>query len=413
MLKLAELVLNLFSSEKFYYFLLRFDTSIGIASESIRLALVKSKIEKMKVTFLRCKVPCGHLIFSSKYPSEIYSSIDSENIRKEFVCVELFLSYYYGIKFLIFSVLLSIVKMKKVLYAQYLYGHENIYFPAVFPRGTYEYGAWARVARSVRAFPSVQLSGNGALLFRRNMVELGIENGWYVCLHIRSSHFYNDNAYYRNGSIENYYRAIDLIINSGGIVVRLGDAVDGFITKPRRNLVDYPNTRYKSEFMDLHLIQNCKFYFGTQSGMIDMALLFKKPVLSVNSIHFSISGAGKYDTTIYKRVYDKSSKRFLSFSEMMSLFGYFSTVSFDEFSSRYEWIENSSQEIYDAAVEIISKIESLGGKSTAMQMAAQRKLKKNTLKRNAISDTNTLPLVLAQAVFSRVIIGRKYLEDLS
>ena len=34
--------------------------------------------------------------------------------------------------------------------------------------------------------------------------------------------------------------------------------------------------------MDLFLIKNCSFYIGTQSGPMDTAYLFNKPVLMTN-----------------------------------------------------------------------------------------------------------------------------------
>ena len=34
--------------------------------------------------------------------------------------------------------------------------------------------------------------------------------------------------------------------------------------------------------MDLYLIKNCSFYIGTQSGPMDTAYLFNKPVLMTN-----------------------------------------------------------------------------------------------------------------------------------
>ncbi|MBK9350983.1 MAG: TIGR04372 family glycosyltransferase [Sulfuritalea sp.] len=187
--------------------------------------------------------------------------------------------------------------------------------------------------------------------------ELGVGGRWYVCLHIRTSAFYNDNAWYRNSSIDNYYQAIDYIIAQGGVVVRMGEAVDGYISKPRTGLIDYPATRHKSELMDLYLIQNCKFYLGTQSGIIDTALLLKKPVLSVNSLHFAIPGTGTHNLTIYKKIFDRRRGVFLSFDEAMARFGQIISSTFDVFSRDFEWIENSSDEIVDAVKEIMASLE--------------------------------------------------------
>ena len=76
-------------------------------------------------------------------------------------------------------------------------------------------------------------------------------------------------------------------INSiGGKVIRLGDPVDMSINDI---CIDYPNSKYKSELMDLYLIKNCKLYIGTNSGILDCAFLLGTPVLGVNFSDFCLT----------------------------------------------------------------------------------------------------------------------------
>lgn len=97
---------------------------------------------------------------------------------------------------------------------------------------------------------------------QENLRQLGVGEGqWYVCLHIRTS-FYHSSYMdeHRNSSVENYLEAINYIHSLGGVVIRLGDPVflgyeDAYI--------DYPNTSFKSELMDLFLIKIVDF-FGEQ-----------------------------------------------------------------------------------------------------------------------------------------------------
>ena len=62
--------------------------------------------------------------------------------------------------------------------------------------------------------------------------------------------------------------------------------------------------------MDLYLIKKCEFYIGTQSGPMDAAYLFNKPVLStnMNDLFSSIYPRKKIDRGIFKKIYNKKKK---------------------------------------------------------------------------------------------------------
>lgn len=409
MITIIQFLFNIFRKKKFYYVLLRHDTSIGIGSETIRLSLIKAEVENKRITLVRYKIPFGKWIFTSFYPSSIYDSIRSNMIRNEYKFIYNFIAYYYGTKVLLLSVFFSLLYRKKYLYKQYLYGHEDLYFPYDHSKKDdnkfIAVSKLKRICKSVQNFPNVYLRDNINKECKNALKALNIkENQWYVCLHIRSSFFYNDVANYRNASIDNYYKAIDYIINSGGIVVRLGDARDNFITHPRQGLIDYPNTNVKSEHMDLYLIENCKFYIGTQSGIIDTALLFKKPTLSVNSIHFAIPSSGKYDITIYKKIYNKSTNKILTYDECMKYYHQILTYSFDEFSLNYTWVENSDDEILIATKEMVNNIRD------QFYVTDTQKKVQRALKRNSISYGFRNDYLHYQILFSKVLIGKDYAE---
>ena len=115
---------------------------------------------------------------------------------------------------------------------------------------------------------------------------LGIKKyPWFVCLHVREEGFrknINCTSSNRNASIKNYYKAINLIIKNGGCVVRIGDTTMTKL-KPIDGLIDYANSKFNSELLDIYLVQHCKFYIGTSSGPLDLAALFQKDIICTNS----------------------------------------------------------------------------------------------------------------------------------
>jgi putative glycosyltransferase (TIGR04372 family) len=85
------------------------------------------------------------------------------------------------------------------------------------------------------------------------------------------------------------------------------------------NVIDYPFTKCKSDFMDLCLIQNCLFYIGTHSGPLDIAMLISKNTLLINSYSWSFdSRVGIRARGILKHVYSKRDKRYLSIKELLT-----------------------------------------------------------------------------------------------
>ena len=164
------------------------------------------------------------------------------------------------------------------------------------------------------------ISLNGNVCDGYEHEKIGIpKNSWFVCLHVRESGFRSDKGRrdYRNSNILNYIPAINEITSRGGWVVRLGD--NTMTPLPTmENVIDYPFTKYKSDFIDLCLIQNCLFYIGCQSGPYDTARLFSKNVLLVNTYNWSTDPVHPKDRAIIKHVYSKRDGRYLSIKELVT-----------------------------------------------------------------------------------------------
>ena len=177
------------------------------------------------------------------------------------------------------------------------------------------------------------------------------KNDWYVCLHVRESGFRNDKGRreYRNSDINNYIPAIKEIVSRGGWVVRMGD--DTMKPLPKlKNVIDYPFTKFKSEILDLCLIKHCYFYIGCQSGIYDVAKLFKKPTLLINMINWTFGGPLYYkDRAILKHIYCKKYKKYLSLKELFT--GGWETQNIHGIVEDYDYLENSEEEILNAVIE--------------------------------------------------------------
>jgi putative glycosyltransferase (TIGR04372 family) len=172
----------------------------------------------------------------------------------------------------------------------------------------------------------------------------------YVCLHVREPGFHGDYSRrtYRNADIDTCNLAITFLIENNIAVIRMGDALMKPLSIKHPLIIDYAISKYKSEEMDLALIKNCVFYIGMQAGIWDTALLFQKPVLTINQYEWFAGYPLKViDRCIFKKI--KINGKVLSNIERMKLpFHY--TNNMVDFSDGIEIIDNNENEIL-AAVE--------------------------------------------------------------
>lgn len=354
-------------------------TTIGVASELLRLALARSVLLAESILLIRVALP--RLKSRDVYPSVIYRVVEASRLvhGRGWKCL-----YARIAAFIAQSV--QTIRLRFTLSLQSVpfvpNGQEGIYLdsPDLFRRALGQgsrFGLLRRIARAVRGFGPVTLNKEAMRRCTIDLAAMGIgSDDWFVCLHVRTSAFHKDHADYRNGRFDHCSLAIDHIIGLGGKVVRMGDTGAGIVTCPRPGLIDYPNTRWKSELMDLYLIKRCRFYIGTQSGILDTSYLLQTPTLSVNAVHFDMRSPNPRDRVLYKHIRRKGESRPLSIAEALD--SYHDILATDWYR-RYEFLENSGEEILAAVQEFISVIDG-ERRATSRQVRARRKLIRERLK---------------------------------
>lgn len=154
---------------------------------------------------------------------------------------------------------------------------------------------------------------------RQCLREMGVPEGaWFVVLHVRSPGFHREGSYpqqaHRNADIKSYSPAIDEIIERGGWVIRLGDPSMEPLP-PRHGLIDYAHSRFKSDWMDVFLIANSRFFLGVASGLCSVPCTFGVPSLMTNWISNHLPVYGRRDLFIPKLCWSDRERRFLTFDE--------------------------------------------------------------------------------------------------
>lgn len=87
---------------------------------------------------------------------------------------------------------------------------------------------------------------------------------------------------YRDCNIENYKEACEYLVNKGYKVFRMGKLVNKKMSFSNKNIIDYPFSEIKSDFMDVYLAYKCIFCISTGLGYDALPAIFRKPIVYTN-----------------------------------------------------------------------------------------------------------------------------------
>ncbi|MEM7188337.1 MAG: TIGR04372 family glycosyltransferase, partial [Pseudomonadota bacterium] len=167
--------------------------------------------------------------------------------------------------------------------------------------------------------PAIELPEEIDAKGKSRLREMGVPDGeWFVCVHVREPGYSpRDDAdhNHRNADIGTFDAAIRAITEKGGWVIRVGDpSMTPHQAMPR--VVDYAISPLKTDWMDLWLCANNRFFVGTTSGLAMVAAMFGKASALANMIPLGASyGSAPGDISIPKTLNDANGRP-LSFSEV-------------------------------------------------------------------------------------------------
>ncbi len=197
---------------------------------------------------------------------------------------------------------------------------------------------------------------------------INLDKNWYVCIYARDSNylktkfgFQQDWSYhdYRNADIDTYKLAIDYIVSLGGFVIRVGQHVNKALNYEHTQVIDYSLTQ-RTDFMDIFLIANCRFFLGSPAGIGDVSTIFNRPQLCVNAAPPTRPPMGKGSMFIPKKLREIKSKQFVKYKDFFEAsknnirLEYFGQA---VISKGWEYVDNSAQEILDATIEMIQQLD--------------------------------------------------------
>ena len=154
------------------------------------------------------------------------------------------------------------------------------------------------------------------------MRHVGIEPGEpYICLIVREAAWAppttgpSSSGTLRSRSFEDFLLAAEALADLGVAVIKLGAA--GTFQTAGTKIIDYANSKDKSELLDVYLPAHAKCVVSTMSGPDAVALVGRVPVLYVDIAQYSLCFAGtRLVTWVPARLFSQNLGRAMSLSEV-------------------------------------------------------------------------------------------------
>ena len=223
--------------------------------------------------------------------------------------------------------------------------------------GAKTYRRWEQEGHGPLLALSSEITSRG----RRTLEAWGIPgDAWFVALHVReagSRKYHADLHRVLNADVSTYKDAIEEITRRGGWVIRMGDPT---MTKlpEMANVFDYCHSSDRSEWMDIFLCASARFYVGTSSGPAYVPTDFGVPCVHTN---WWPPGQRPWDSRIifipklYRKIANGTN---LTLSQSLrEPFGYCNSIAYLSKTQGVEVIDNTREEIHDAVVEMLNRLE--------------------------------------------------------
>lgn len=200
---------------------------------------------------------------------------------------------------------------------------------------TREYDVFERCTSVVSLTPEEVDRG-----YREIKKKFGIErDDWWVCFHSRDGHYLNsvsnaDFSYhrFRDFDINDMLEAMEMVASKGGYAIRFGSSPEKILATANSKIIDY-SFRGRTDFLDIFLCSEARFFIGSTSGPFHLPKLFDTPYAICNLIGYGHLTPSPKTLFITKKIVGPTGQT-LSFADCSNL------GMFDEIKSRLFYHQN-------------------------------------------------------------------------
>ena len=212
-------------------------------------------------------------------------------------------------------------------------------------------------------------------ILSKNNIE--IDKIKFVCLFNRDNAYLNSfkhkkNLYYRshqNYNIKKFNLMADELSKKDIYTFRMGSKVEGTFGGQNAKIIDYANSNFRSELMDIFLAINCMFGIVCGTGSSGIAQLYKKPFLDLNGNIYQLHTADKNNILLSKHYFSEEKKRNLNLRELMQLDHLTNQLELN--NTNIQIVDCKDEEIKDACLELLDRLQG-NWKDTAEDINLQK-----------------------------------------
>lgn len=126
---------------------------------------------------------------------------------------------------------------------------------------------------------------------------IDFQNKKLVLFSSRTSAFHDEKEEsYRNSNINNQILGIKFLVSNNYKALRIGKNEIEKINFVNQNIIDYAISDDRSDFLDVYLGSKCEFMISSDSGINQLADLFRKPILIID--HYYCSSYERYASKV-------------------------------------------------------------------------------------------------------------------
>jgi len=198
-------------------------------------------------------------------------------------------------------------------------GHDHEVLPAVACTGSRDLKGLFRQIE-----PQMYFTDEENLQGKAFLKKIGCKKGdKFVCLIVRDATYLSQYlargnwSYhnYRDSDIDTYEEAALALAEKGYWVFRMGKAVYKPLKTDHPRILDYANSTYRSDFMDIWLAANCFFCISTGTGLDEVPRVFRKPAVYVNYLPTQLFATYGHCICVPKHLVWQDTNRRLTLSE--------------------------------------------------------------------------------------------------
>lgn len=171
---------------------------------------------------------------------------------------------------------------------------------------------------------------------------------------LKSDWSYHD---YRNADIDTFREAALTSAAAGHWVFRMGKGVTRVLDVNHPRVIDYANSPHRDDFLDMWLMAHCRYCITTGTGLDDVCVAFRRPLVEVNQLPVGLGRSNQaFTIDLFKYLRWESTQMFLSLDELIET----GAITFlrSEFYRELgiEIVNNTSEEIVAAVEEMEGRL---------------------------------------------------------